>query len=87
MLLCEAIHKNLEHADTVGDDIARGMQKNVSEYEKLTRYLPGLWRTTREEKEKAETATRKDGGNGGRKAKVNNGKNEKSFLNLKKQEL
>ena len=34
MLLCEAIHKNLEHADTVGDDIARGMQKTVSEYER-----------------------------------------------------
>ena len=79
MLLCEAIHKNLEHADTVGDDIARGMQKNVSEYEKLTRYLPGLWRTTREEKEKAETATRKDQGNGGRNAKVNNGKMKNHF--------
>ena len=35
-------------------------------------------------KEKAETTTRKDQGNGGRKAKVNNAKNEKSFLNRKK---
>ena len=34
ILLCDAIHKNLEHADTVGDDIARGMQKKVSEYER-----------------------------------------------------
>ena len=56
MLSGENSHENL--ADSASDDNARGIQKKVSEYEKLAGDLPGVWRTAREEREKVETARR-----------------------------
>ena len=94
MLLGETIHESLEHDDKVGDDIARGILKKVSEYEKLTGDVPGVWRTSREEKEKTETAQRnikemeeekQKTDEVLRKAKVNNVKTEKIVFELEKE--
>ena len=94
MLLGETSHENLEHDDKVGDDIARGIQKKVCEYEKLTGDLPGVWRTSMEEKEKAETAQRnikemeeenQKTVEALRKAKMKNEKTEKIVSELEKE--
>ena len=92
MLLGETGHENL--ADSYSDDIARGIQKKVCEYEKLTGDLPGVWRTSMEEKEKAETAQRnimemekekQKTDEVLRKAKVNNVRTEKIVCELEKE--